>query len=134
MALAACDMICTVPIALFFLAESIKAGIVPYPSWSAIHNNYSEVDQIPAFIWRNNAFVNFSTEFSRGLQVACAFTFFIFFGFAEEARKNYLSVYSTVAKRVGYSTGSMGSTGMSSGGITSSVGYAIFFITQASFS
>jgi hypothetical protein len=128
MALAACDMICTVPIALFFLAESVKAGIVPYPSWSAIHANYSEIEQIPAFVWRGSALINFCTEFSRGLQVACAFIFFIFFGFAEEARKNYLSVYSTVAKRVGYSTGSMSSTGMSSSGITSTNGYASHFL------
>ena len=38
--------------------------------------------------------------------VFCAFHFFIFFGFADEARKNYRYAFQSVAKRVGLSTAS----------------------------
>jgi pheromone a factor receptor len=43
----------------------------------------------------------------------CAFVFFAFFGFAEEARQNYRRVFTSLAGRVGYLTSS-GTFGASS--------------------
>jgi len=53
---------------------------------------------------------------SRWLIVACGFIFFAFFGFADEARRHYRHAFNSVVKRVGFSTGSMGSSGPSSSG------------------
>ena len=61
-----------------------------------------------------------SLELSRWLSVVCAFIFFGFFGFADEAKKNYRSALQTVAKRIGISTGTFSSS--SSGGVLSSAG------------
>jgi pheromone a factor receptor len=52
-----------------------------------------------------------SIEFSRWFLVVCALVFFAFFGFADEARKNYRLAYVSVAKRVGLSTAGTVSTG-----------------------
>ncbi|KAH9976850.1 pheromone A receptor-domain-containing protein [Lactifluus volemus] len=49
--------------------------------------------------------------------VLCAFLFFAFFGLAEEARKHYRLVYTSLANRLGYST--------SSNTTCSSNGYAV---------
>jgi hypothetical protein len=43
-----------------------------------------------------------SLELYRWTPVFCAFSFFAFFGFAEEARKNYRLLASTLAKLIGY--------------------------------
>jgi len=37
--------------------------------------------------------------------VFCAFVFFVFFGFADEARRNYRIVYISFAKKIGLLTG-----------------------------
>ena len=59
------------------------------------------------------------------MPIVCAIIFFGFFGFADEARKNYRSALETVTKKVGItiSTGSyFSSTGSTSGGVLSSNG------------
>jgi pheromone a factor receptor len=45
-----------------------------------------------------------SLETTRWAAVLCAFVFFAFFGFADEARKNYRALASNVSKRLGYTT------------------------------
>jgi pheromone a factor receptor len=120
MGLASLDLCCTVPIASYFIWTATTNGVAPWISWADTHSNFGEVDQIPALIWKSNALLAHNLQLSRGLCIACAFVFFGFFGFAEEARKNYHSAYTSVAKRVGYSTGSMSS------GATSTVGYVFF--------
>ena len=77
------------------------------------HVDFSRGDQYPAIVWRNTPGYEASIELSRWLTVLCAFTFFAFFGFAEEARRNYSSAVRTFARSVGLSstvTGSLGSS------------------------
>ncbi|KAF9447642.1 STE3-domain-containing protein [Macrolepiota fuliginosa MF-IS2] len=114
MALAGCDVLCTVPLGIYATYLNAADGAIsPWISWQNTHAGFSRVDQIPAIIWRSNPVTESALEMSRWLCVVCAVLFFGFFGFADEARKHYRSAISSVAKRVGVSTGSFGgSTGI----------------------
>ncbi|KIM42056.1 hypothetical protein M413DRAFT_445228 [Hebeloma cylindrosporum] len=118
MCLAGIEVLCTVPLGCYAISLNVHAGIRPWISWADTHAGFARVDQIPAMIWRTNPVLESSLQLSRWLCVVCAFIFFGFFGFADEAKKNYRSVFQTVAKRVGISTGTV--TGSS--GVLSSVG------------
>ncbi|KAF8174225.1 GPCR fungal pheromone mating factor, partial [Pholiota molesta] len=61
----------------------------PWKSWSDIHFDWYIVDSYPTVLWRFSRLITFSLELSRWSLVFCAFVFFGFFGFAEEARKQY---------------------------------------------
>lgn len=41
------------------------------------------------------------------LRVACAFVFFAFFGFVDDALQNYRHLYSSVASLIGYLTSNL---------------------------
>ncbi|KAJ7643158.1 hypothetical protein DFH06DRAFT_1477337 [Mycena polygramma] len=60
-----------------------------------------------------------SLETTRWAPVACALLFFGYFGFADEAIKNYRGAFWSVVKRVGYTNASFGSGGTSLAGATS---------------
>lgn len=117
MCLAGVEMLGTIPIGTWVLWINIKLGMNPWISWADTHSNFSRVDQIPAVLWRRNPYLATALELQRWALVACALIFFAFFGFADEARKNYRLAFDSVAKRVGYTTASMSS------GMTSSNGY-----------
>ena len=79
-------------------------GVTPWISWADTHSHYSEVFQIPSFIWKDDPKLAIGLEIFRWSLVVCAFVFFALFGFAEEARRDYRRVYTSLASRVGYST------------------------------
>jgi pheromone a factor receptor len=123
MALAATDALLTVPCGCWALALTVKVGLAPWLGWEDTHWGFSRVDQVPAVLWKMNPISSTNIEFTRWAVVACAFIFFGFFGFADEALKNYRSAVSTVAKKVGYSTfGSTSSTVTGSTGVFNSTG------------
>ncbi|KAF8494930.1 pheromone A receptor-domain-containing protein [Russula emetica] len=109
MALAACEILCTIPLGSYVLSVVLKEGLGPWKSWSATHNgdNYSRILQIPASVWKDIPDVKFSLEASRWFLVMAAFIFFTFFGFADEARQHYRLAYKSLATRVGLSTSSL---------------------------
>lgn len=86
--------------------------IYPWISWANVHANFGYVGQFPAFEWKALPTNVVTLELSRWSCVICSFIFFAFFGFAQEARKNYRLMFNSVAKRVGYTT--VGFSGMSS--------------------
>jgi pheromone a factor receptor len=116
MGLASIDLLCTIPLSAYLIQQNIAGGIEPWISWENVHSNFSRVVLIPALIWRNNAEMRSSVERTRWLTVVCCFVFFAFFGFADEARKNYRSAFESFAKKVGYTTGSVGSGATSTSG------------------
>ncbi|KAF5353506.1 hypothetical protein D9756_007973 [Leucocoprinus leucothites] len=129
MALAATDVVGTVPLAIFVIVTNAQGVVPPWISWADTHSGFSRVDQFPAMLWRSSWRAETGLETTRWSCVACAFVFFAYFGFADEARKHYRSAVSSVAKRVGVSTGSFGnssgifsSAGMSKGGVGSHPG------------
>jgi len=102
MALATVDLLLTIPFSAFIIYANLKYGkVAPWISWDHTHSGFSRIDQIPAHFWRSNSFGQFSVEASRWSVVACGFIFFMFFGFADEARRNYRKAYACLASRLG---------------------------------
>ena len=96
------EILATVPLATFFLYSSIASGINPWTGWRDVHAHFSNVRFLPRSVWSEYP----DHELSRWIRVICAFIFFAFFGFAEEARTNYHAAYLTVAKTIGLYTAS----------------------------
>ena len=97
------EILGTVPIARYFLYLATSRGVEPWISWNNVHSNFSNVYFLPRSVWENLP-SKASGELGRWIGVICAFNFFAFFGFAEEARTNYRAAYLTVAKHIGLST------------------------------
>jgi pheromone a factor receptor len=110
MCLAGVELLCGVPLSSWVLYLQIKGGLYPWKGWADTHSHFSRVDQVPSLLWRSTTLSTVANELGRWIMVICAFIFFAFFGFADEARKNYRNAFCSVAKRVGYSTGTMTSS------------------------
>jgi pheromone a factor receptor len=104
MALACTEILCTTPLAIFMTYLNTLQGVVPYTSWADVHYDYSRVGQYLAIDWQSDRKTAVALELGRWLPTVCAFVFFMFFGFAEEARKNYRATYRTLRKFLGSTT------------------------------
>jgi pheromone a factor receptor len=104
MCLAGTEVLLTVPLGSYSIYLNVKTGIWKWESWADTHSGFSRVDQILAFQWRADPINEVSIELTRWLCVLCAFIFFGYFGFADEARKHYRSTFQSVAKRTGVNT------------------------------
>jgi pheromone a factor receptor len=103
--LASLDFCLTVPLAIWSIVASALWGEVrPWVSWEDTHWGYSRVYQFPKVLLDQDPIVSYSLQTARWAAVLCAFVFFGFFGFADEAKKNYRLLASTVSKRLGYTT------------------------------
>jgi pheromone a factor receptor len=106
MALSSIEILATIPLGTYWILYNAKRGVGPWKSWAYQHADYSRVVQVPDFIWKNNSSLVVPLESFRWSLVACAFIFFAFFGFADEARQRYRLVYTSLASRIGVSTSS----------------------------
>jgi pheromone a factor receptor len=97
------EMLATVPLGSWFLASAIEGGYVPW-SWAKAHNDYSPISIFPSTVWQRQWLRG--PDMFRWLVVLCAFTFFAFFGLADEARQNYRRMYRWLINLFGYSTSS----------------------------
>ena len=102
--LCSCEMLGTVPLSSLVLARNLKYGFTPWVSWTDVHSYYSHIFQYPSISWKHDPGFVGGLEFFRWSLVLCAFVFFAFFGFADEARQNYRRMYRSLATRVGSST------------------------------
>ncbi|KAJ4486647.1 pheromone receptor [Lentinula edodes] len=118
MCLAATEILCTIPLSCWSIYLNVTSQpIQPWKGWDDTHSDFSRVGQYPSVIWHLNKGTAISLETSRWFVIFCSMVFFAYFGFADEARKNYRAAIDSVAKRVGLSTGgSFGSTLWSSTG------------------
>jgi pheromone a factor receptor len=103
MAISATEILGTIPLGTLLIVKNAKLGVHPWRGWAYTHDHYSVVHQVPASIWKNVPDGAFGLEMYRWLLVLCAFLFFALFGFADEARRHYRSVYASIASRIGYS-------------------------------
>lgn len=115
MCLAMIEICGTIPLSSWILAVTAKEGFGPYVSWADVHLDYSRIVQYPSIIWETDHFAHFVYEFYRWSAVLCAFIFFAFFGFADEARRHYHLAYTSLASRIGISTSNGKLTGSSHG-------------------
>nr|AGG68691.2 putative pheromone receptor [Flammulina velutipes]QHW03268.1 putative pheromone receptor protein isoform s5 [Flammulina filiformis] len=114
MIMAATDVVCVVPLACVVLWLN-SLSIQPWISWENVHADFSRIDQYPALLWHNAGRSGVALELQRWFNVIAAFLFFGLFGFADESRRNYMSVLSSVATKIGVSTSFFsGSTTMGS--------------------
>jgi pheromone a factor receptor len=109
MALSSIEILGTIPLGTYWIVFNASKGIQPWKGWAWEHADYSRVEQVPAFAWKADPGAVTGLEAFRWSLVACAFIFFAFFGFADEARQHYRLVYTSLASRMGITTSS-GST------------------------
>jgi len=94
-ALSASQIFTTLPVSLFGLyLDTHILTVNPWISWDNTHSDYSFVGQYPSIMWRADPVSGVIFELQRWIPVLAAFLFFVFFGFAEEARKHYRKAYS----------------------------------------
>jgi len=135
-ALASLDFCFTVPLALWgVVANTMWDTVHPWVSWADTHWGYARVFQIPRSALDRDPIANYSLETTRWAAVLCALVFFGFFGFADEAKKNYRLLASTVTKRFGFTTftesAAISDSMVKSGTTTSKSGVSLpVFITQ----
>ncbi|KAH9964938.1 pheromone A receptor-domain-containing protein [Russula dissimulans] len=98
MALSSIEILGTIPLGTYFIVKNAQS-VTPWKSWANTHSDYSRVVQFPALVWKDEPLRAFGLEAFRWTLVACAFLFFIFFGFAVEAREHYRVVYAWLACR-----------------------------------
>ncbi|TFK44579.1 pheromone A receptor-domain-containing protein [Crucibulum laeve] len=104
MALASIEALCNIPFNITIIVlNAVNGKVQPWVSWEDTHFGFSRVDEIPAVLWKANTQIQISLELTRWLVVVCAFVFFGFFGFADEAKKHYKLALNVAAKRVGIS-------------------------------
>lgn len=104
MGLACTEVLFTVPLASYFVYANIKSGVVRWRGWSDTHFDFSRVEQIPSLVWKSSPSAVLACELTRWSIIMCAFVFFAFFGFTEEARNNYRTAFNAIAERIGYTS------------------------------
>ena len=102
----AADILHGIPLTSYVLYFNVRR-IQPYRGFESLHATAGEVVQFPAAVWHNDPTLRFQAEFARWVTLACSFTFIVFFAFAPDARNNYRSAISSVARRVGVCQSSM---------------------------
>ncbi|KZT19581.1 STE3-domain-containing protein [Neolentinus lepideus HHB14362 ss-1] len=103
MALATMEYLFTIPISIYGLTLWLNhpGAMAPF-NWAAIHFDFSRVGIYPAVLWRYNRDNETSVELTRWSVPFCAFVFFAFFGFADEARRHYKMAFWAIARRLGF--------------------------------
>ncbi|KAL6308805.1 putative fungal pheromone GPCR, STE3-type [Sparassis latifolia] len=102
MLLSCSDMACTIPLSSYSMyIGSAGVNMEPYISWSNVHYDFSNVEQIPAIIWQSSRSYTISVELSRWIYPFSALLFFALFGFAGEARRHYRLAFWAVARYAG---------------------------------
>ena len=95
----ACDLLCGIPIASFYLYYSITE-LLPrhFPGLKEEHYDFSLIFVYPATVWRATALNELTVELNRWIIVWGAFVFFAIFGFTEESRNNYRIMFQSVVQ------------------------------------
>ena len=95
----ACDLLCGIPIASFYLYYSITE-LLPrhFPGLKEEHYDFSLINVFPATVWRATTLNELAIELNRWIIVLGAFIFFAIFGFTEESRNNYRIIFQSVVQ------------------------------------
>uniref|UniRef100_A0A8H7Y6F0 Pheromone receptor n=1 Tax=Psilocybe cubensis TaxID=181762 RepID=A0A8H7Y6F0_PSICU len=99
MCLSSAEIMFTVPLAAYNLYVAISI-MNPWISWADTHYDFSRVELVLAYFWRQDPNTVRVIEFNRWVVVFCAFVFFAFFGLTAQSRKNYSLLFRVVFRRV----------------------------------
>ncbi|KIK67548.1 hypothetical protein GYMLUDRAFT_155738 [Collybiopsis luxurians FD-317 M1] len=92
------DMICNTPIGVFSIIAASRSAVLPFTTFSETVD-FSKIEFVPASEWKADTVTRAVVEINRWVPpVFCAFVFFAFFGFAEEAKKNYKKGFESVKR------------------------------------
>ncbi|KAJ3785137.1 pheromone A receptor-domain-containing protein [Lentinula aff. detonsa] len=94
------DMFCNTPIGVFAIIVAARAVVLPFSALSE-SLDFTSVQLVSASVWKANRLDRAAVEINRWVPVFCSFVFFVFFGFAEEAKKNYRKAYESSKKFLG---------------------------------
>ena len=97
MCISAFDLLCGIPFTSFYLYLAITV-LSPFPGLKQEHSDFSDIEQLPAAVWRADTLGELSYELNRWIVVVCAFVFFVVFGFTEESRNNYRATLQYVVQ------------------------------------
>jgi len=89
-------------LSVFSIYLDTRVPVTLWMSWEDTHYHFSEVDLIPAVIWRSDPMTQLSIELTRWTFPFCAILFFLLFGFAQEAQKNYSRLFWWIASQFGF--------------------------------
>ncbi|TBU29728.1 STE3-domain-containing protein [Dichomitus squalens] len=102
MALAFADLLCTIPLTIYMIVINTRANAMyTYVGLADLHSGFGRVDSIAAIVWRADQAGVAVVMFRIWTPIACAFLFFLMFGFTEEALEHYMLAISWVADRFG---------------------------------
>ncbi|KZV83952.1 fungal pheromone STE3G-protein-coupled receptor [Exidia glandulosa HHB12029] len=97
MALALTEMVWGVSLGTFVVFENItQSGLRPWVSFADVHYNFSRVAVFPNFLVPNMAEVLLIWW----ITPSTAILFFVFFGFSDEAREGYKSIWRWICRKV----------------------------------
>lgn len=100
LALSVTDTLITIPLSSYYIYLHVfVAPLYPY-DWDSTHEGFNRVDTRPAVLWRAYPTAT-GIELSRWIYVIGAALFFTFFGFSEEARKEYRNIYTRLCRSCG---------------------------------
>jgi len=102
MALASIEMIFSLPMSIYHLVQDVRdAPLYPWISWEDTHWGFDRVDFIPFAYFRRSPTLWIDIQIGRWSLPFGGFIFFIFFGLAPEARKNYARLYYAAVRPLG---------------------------------
>ena len=133
MALAATELCGTIPLSIWLLTRDLQSPIYVWRGLTDIHLGFSRVEQFPFIVWGSIPGEKEQLTLQAYLTIACGVVFFAFFGLAEEARTHYRYAITSVAKRLGISTGGVSSSAGWSPSKGSKLGVSIPSFVQRSF-
>ncbi|KAF5329526.1 hypothetical protein D9619_009306 [Psilocybe cf. subviscida] len=97
-AMSLAQMVCGTSLTSYNLYNNVKVGLRPWTSWADVHSDWNRADQ-----WLLDelppAFVNSMFLLWWAMPIS-AYIFFVFFGFGEEAKKEYKRFYAWFRKAV----------------------------------
>lgn len=78
--------------------DNISPGLRPWTNWDDVHSNFSRIDAIPMVVYP----IYYQRQFFLFLWVmpVSSFIFFLFFGFGEEALKDYKNVIRWILVKI----------------------------------
>ncbi|KAK7680871.1 hypothetical protein QCA50_016181 [Cerrena zonata] len=110
MALASTELLLSIPLSTWIIYLNLTTTkLSPWVSFANTHYGFERVDQIPALLWRADRRMVVAVELGRWIDPVCALIFFAYFGFADEARRQYCAAGRWVVGMVGFGKRGSGS-------------------------
>ncbi|KAI0088239.1 putative fungal pheromoneG-protein-coupled receptor [Irpex rosettiformis] len=105
MALCCCDIFCTIPLVIFLIVfDRTVNPIYVWKGLADLHSGFDRIGQWPALLWTAPSGSIWINTCQNWFTIIYGLLFFCFFGLAEEARTHYRLAFTTIAKKLGYST------------------------------